>query len=276
MSESDVDLFYDAVLSLTNKAGELISVKVSERNKSVQKKSSEIDLVTETDQAVEKLLINGLSKQFPDHKFIGEESVSEGSQCVLTDDPTWIIDPIDGTMNFVHAFPHSCVSIALFINKKPEIAIIFNPVLKQLFSARKGKGAFLNGDPIKVSDKTSLENALLMLEFGTSRDPEKRKVIFENIQILMPQVHGLRALGSAALNMAMVACGAADAYFEFGIHIWDIAAGELIVTEAGGVIIDPAGGEIDRFSHRVLVASTQELAEKLSQTIVQFYPPKKY
>nr|XP_023030186.1 inositol monophosphatase 1 isoform X1 [Leptinotarsa decemlineata] len=270
----NLDLFYETVLGLTQTAGELINEKISSRNKSIEFKSSEIDLVTETDQAVEKLLIEGLSKQFPDHKFIGEESVSEGSQCILTDDPTWIIDPIDGTMNFVHSFPHSCISIALFIDKKPEIGVIYNPMLKQLFTARKGKGAFLNGKQIKVSNKTNLAEALLMFEFGTSRDPERRKVNLENQEILMPQVHGLRSLGSAALNMAMVACGAAEAYFEFGIHIWDIAAGELIVTEAGGVAIDPAGGEIDRMSRRVLVAGTQELADKLSQKLVQFYPTK--
>lgn len=116
-------------------------------------KSGEIDLVTETDQQIEKLLIDSLSKQFPDHKFIGEESVAEGSQCSLTNCPTWIIDPIDGTMNFVHSFPHSCISIALFVNQKPSIGIIYNPVLNQLFTARKGKGAFLNGERITVSGR---------------------------------------------------------------------------------------------------------------------------
>lgn len=156
----------------------------------IEVKSSEIDLVTETDQQVEKLLIDGLSKQFVDHKFIGEESVAGGSQCVLTDTPTWIIDPIDGTMNFVHSFPHSCISIALFVNQKPEIGIIYNPMLNQLFTARKGKGAYLNGKSIRVSGKTNFSDALIMMEFGTSRDPEKGKVVLENQKKLMPQVHG--------------------------------------------------------------------------------------
>lgn len=220
------------------------------------------------------MLIDGLSKAFPDHKFIGEETVSSGAQCDFTDAPTWIIDPVDGTMNFVHSFPHSCISIALFINKLPVIGIIYNPMLDQLFTARKGKGAYLNGQKITVSGTKALADALIMMEFGTSRDPERRKVILENQQNLMPQVHGLRALGSAALNMAMVACGAADAYFEYGIHIWDIAAGEMIITEAGGVVIDPAGGEIDRLSRRVLAASNQELAEQLAKQLVQFYPER--
>lgn len=206
---SDLDTYYEAVLTLTKSAGEvkilknsetlsgylnkifqLIREKSSNRNKSVEIKSSDIDLVTETDQQVEKLLIDGLSKQFPDHKFIGEESVSGGAKCNLTDAPTWIIDPIDGTMNFVHNFPHSCVSIALFVNQIPEIGIVYNPSLSQLFTARKGKGAFLNGKPITVSGKTELSESLIMLEFGTSRDPEKSKIVLENQKILMPKVHG--------------------------------------------------------------------------------------
>lgn len=160
------------------------------RSKLIQVKSSEIDFVTETDQAVEKLLIDNLSKQFPDHKFIGEESVSAGAQCLLTHAPTWIIDPIDGTLNFIHSFPQSCISLALFINQKPTIGIVYNAVLNQLFTAQKGKGAFLNGNPIKVSDKTSLADSLIMMEFGTSRDAEKIKVMHENYQKILPQVHG--------------------------------------------------------------------------------------
>ncbi|VEN51911.1 unnamed protein product [Callosobruchus maculatus] len=268
----DLDQYYDEVISLVKKAGDIVKEKTLNRDKLIETKSSDIDLVTETDQEVEKLLIDNLSKKFNGHKFIGEETVSGGGQCILTDAPTWIIDPIDGTMNFVHSFPHSCISIALFVKQKPMIGIIYNPMLNQFFTARKGKGAFLNGKKITVSGKKHLSEALLMFELGTSREPEKQRVVSENQDILMKQAHGLRSLGSAALDMAMVACGAADAYFEYGIHIWDIAAGELLVTEAGGVIMDPTGGELDRFSRRVLIASSQELAEKLSQIIVQFYP----
>lgn len=153
-------------------------------------KSSEIDFVTETDQRIEKMLINTLSSEFPSHRFIGEESVSSGGSCTLTDTPTWIIDPIDGTLNFVHSFPHSCISIALFINSEPHIGIIYNPVLEQLFTARKGRGAFLNGKQIKVSGQTQLSKALLMIEGGTSRDPAKMKAVMENMQMLYPITQG--------------------------------------------------------------------------------------
>lgn len=168
---------------------QLIKEKISEQ-KRIETKSCEIDFVTETDQQVEKLLIEGLSNQFPDHKFIGEETVSSGGQCNLTNAPTWIIDPIDGTMNFVHTFPHSCVSIGLFIDSLPQIGIIYNPMIEQLFTAIKGKGAYLNGRRIHVSGETKLSNALLMMENGTGRDPDRVKAVIENFKNLVPQVHG--------------------------------------------------------------------------------------
>lgn len=123
-------------------------------------KSSEIDLVTETDQEVEKFLISNLKENFPEHLFIGEESVSNGAKCELTDAPTWIIDPVDGTMNFVHGYPNVCVSIALLVNKIPEIGIIYNPVIDYLFEARRGLGAKLNGKVIHVSKETGKLNII--------------------------------------------------------------------------------------------------------------------
>jgi myo-inositol-1(or 4)-monophosphatase len=269
---TNIDVFYEAALKCVKNAGKLILDKISVTNKTIEVKSSEIDLVTETDKQVENLLIKNLSEQFSDHLFIGEESVAGGSKCQLTNSPTWIIDPIDGTMNFIHHLPHSCISIALFIDKEPALAIVYNPMIEQLFTAKKGDGAYLNGRKIQVSGETAINKALVIMEFGTSRDPEKMKVVAANQNLLMTQVHGLRALGSAALDMAMVALGAADVYFDFGIHIWDIAAGELLVTEAGGVIMDPSGSPIDRFSRRVLVASSQVLAKQLSEKLVLYYP----
>nr|CAD7259998.1 unnamed protein product [Timema shepardi] len=131
--------------------------------KLVVEKSCEVDLVTETDQQIEKLLISSLQKHFPDHKFIGEESVADGAKCELTASPTWIIDPVDGTMNFVHGYPNVCVSVALWVDKESQLAIVYNPVLEQLFTARRGKGAFLNGSRIHASKETG---ALLVEEAG--------------------------------------------------------------------------------------------------------------
>jgi len=268
---SEIDNYYAVALNLTKKAGELIRDRTSEK-RTLETKSCDIDFVTETDKQVEKLLIEGLGKQFPEHKFIGEETVSAGGQCNLTSAPTWIIDPVDGTLNFVHGFPHSCISIGLFIECRPEIGIIYNPMLEQLFTARRGQGAYLNGKRIHTSGQTDLSQSIIMMENGTNRDPERYRSLCQNHEMLVPVIHGIRSLGSAALNMAMVAMGGAEAYFEFGIHIWDIAAGELLITEAGGVICDPAGGPVDRMSRRVLCTSSQALADQLTQKLVQYYP----
>ncbi|XP_001599426.1 inositol monophosphatase 1 [Nasonia vitripennis] len=270
---SELDQFYEVVLELVKQGGSLIRENIS-RQKNIQVKSCDVDLVTETDQMVEKLLMDGISAKFPDHKFIGEETTAQGHKVELTDAPTWIIDPVDGTMNFVHSMPHTCISIALYVNKVAEIGIVYNPVIEQFFSARRGQGAFLNGALIHVSGETELNKALVMMELGTSRDPEKMRIVMENLKTMTPLVHGTRALGSCALNMCMVAMGAADVMYEFGIHVWDIAAGDLIVREAGGTCIDPAGGDFDPLSRRALCASSPELAQKVSGTLVQYYPER--
>lgn len=149
--------------------------------KKVEQKSSNIDLVTETDQQVERILIDGLRAKFPSHKFIGEEETSDGVKAELTDAPTWIIDPVDGTLNFVHSFPHSCTSIALLVDKVAEIGIVYNPMLNQKFTARRGQGAFLNGKPIRVSNCKKLEDALICSETGTARDEDKTVVVMKNL-----------------------------------------------------------------------------------------------
>ncbi|KAG5320879.1 IMPA1 monophosphatase, partial [Acromyrmex heyeri] len=268
---SNVDEYYTEILRLVKQAGSIVREKIYQ-HKDVLTKSCDVDLVTEWDRKVEKLLIDGISSRYPDHRFIGEESTSSEQKIELTNAPTWIIDPIDGTMNFVHGLPYICISVALLINKITEIGIVYNPILEQLFTARKGQGAFLNGAPIHVSNEKELRKALVMLETGTSRDPEKLKIVLQNITLLISHVHGIRSFGAAALNMCMVALGGVDVSFEFGIHAWDVAAGDLIVREAGGVSIDPAGGPFDMMSRRTLCASSMELAQQLSKILIQYYP----
>ncbi|XP_053646423.1 inositol monophosphatase 1 isoform X5 [Cherax quadricarinatus] len=226
-------------LKLVKQAGDLVRDAIKKK-KNIEMKSSAVDLVTETDKAVEKLLITGLSSAFPDHKFIGEESVAGGEKCVLTDEPTWIIDPVDGTMNFVHSFPYTCISVALWVNKDAEVGIVYNPILEHMFTALKGQGAYLNDEKISASGETDLSKALVFSEMGTSHDPEKVDTVITNITTLLTKVHGCRTMGCAALHMSHVARGAADANYTMGVHCWDIAAGSLLVKEAGGVVIDTA------------------------------------
>lgn len=270
----NLDNYMEVAVGLVKEVGSIIKTRIWSK-KTVETKDSNIDFVTETDKEVEQILINGLKSSFPDHQFIGEETTSSDSKpAVLTDEPTWIIDPVDGTMNFVHGNPHVCVSVGLYINKESYLGIIHVPVYDLLLTALKGKGAFLNEKQVHVSSVKDLSDALVLLEGGSSREPDKLKAVIDNFSALYPYSHGFRSSGSAAYNITMVAIGAADAYLEFGCHAWDMAAGNCIVTEAGGVMIDPAGGEFDILSRRLICASSDELAQQIASKITQYYPKR--
>ncbi|CAB1350064.1 unnamed protein product [Coregonus sp. 'balchen'] len=206
---------------------------------SIMQKSSPVDLVTETDQKVEQVIISSIKERFPTHSFIGEESVAAGAPSILTDNPTWIIDPIDGTTNFVHRFPFVSVSIG-FAVKKESLALSTAAKRTNVHST-EGERVICNGEPIKVSGQEVLGPD----RDGFKKDPEHFKTMMGNIEtILTIPVHGIRSPGSAAVNMCLVACGAADAYYHMGIHCWDMAGGAAIIREAGGVIMDISGGPL--------------------------------
>ncbi|KAI0225001.1 Inositol monophosphatase 1 [Lamellibrachia satsuma] len=237
MSNDDLDVCFKLVQDVARQAGEMIR-EAFKQEKQVQIKSSMADLVTESDKKVEQLIISTVKDKFPTHSFIGEESAVPGEKCVLTDNATWIIDPIDGTTNFVHRFPYIAVSIALLVQKQTVIALIYNPILDQMYTARPGQGAYCNGVKLQVTQTRDLGQAIVCAEFGSSRDSNVLDSKFRSMRKIIEQAHGLRTLGSAALHMCLCASGNIDAHFTFGIHIWDIAAGYLIVREAGGVVID--------------------------------------
>ncbi|XP_063853239.1 inositol monophosphatase 1-like isoform X2 [Scylla paramamosain] len=271
MDSAEIEQCFEVALGLVKEAGQVVREAIK-KQKTIETKSCNVDLVTESDKAVEKLLIEGLAKAFPSHKFIGEESTAAGAKCVLTHDPTWIIDPIDGTMNFVHSLPYTCVSVGLWAGKEALVGIIFNPVLDQMFTAKKGQGAYLNGERIRVSGQKDLSQALIFAEMGTSRDPEKVKTVLTNLTTLMPRAHGLRDCGSAAVSMAYIAAGFADILFHYGLGPWDMAAGALLVWEAGGVVYGLEGGPFDLMRRRVLCASSPELAQEVAGLLTQYQP----
>lgn len=213
-----------------------------------------VDLVTNTDKQCEALIMETIQSHFPDHLFIGEEtSASQGCCGELTSQPTWMVDPVDGTTNFVHRFPFSCVSIGLAIEKKVVVGVVYNPILKELFFAKRGSGAFLNGHPIHCSETKELRHALIATELGTRRDDEFLDAAFTRMRSLAKQSRSLRACGSCALNLCSVAMGRLDAYYEIGLGgVWDVAAASLVLEEAGGKVMDPAGGEFELMSRRVL------------------------
>ncbi|KAG7523668.1 hypothetical protein JOB18_001672 [Solea senegalensis] len=260
----------DHCVEVTKTAGKMIRDAL-QKDIAIMQKSSPVDLVTETDQKVEQLIISSIKEKYPTHSFIGEESVAAGSTSVLTDNPTWIIDPIDGTTNFVHRFPFVSVSIGFTVKKEIEFGIVYSCIEDKMYTARKGKGAFCNGVQIKVSGQEDISKSLVLTEMGFKSDPEKFKTMLGNIStILSIPVHGIRSPGSAAVNMCLVACGAADAYYHMGIHCWDMAGGAAVVTEAGGVIIDISGGPFDLMSRRLIVASSRVIAERLVKEITEF------
>ena len=199
-------------------------------------KSGVADLVTEYDKNIQEQLKNGLKNILPEAKFIGEE----GSSDELSDDGfAFVVDPIDGTTNFIKDYHHSAVSVALLKGKEVVAGLIYNPYLDEVFSAIKGQGAFCNGKKITVSSHP-IGNALVL--FGSS--PYDKKLFTKTIEILSEYFYqslDIRRSGSAALDLCSVACGRADVYFELQVSPWDFAAGKLIVEEAGGVVTSLEG-----------------------------------
>lgn len=194
--------------------------------------------------------------------------MAAGEKSVLTDSPTWIIDPIDGTTNFVHRFPFVAVSIGFVVNKKMEFGVVYSCVEDKMYTGRRGKGAFCNGHRLQVSRQEDITKSLLVTELGSCRTPETVKIILSNMEkLLCIPIHGIRGVGTAAVNMCLVASGVADAYYEMGIHCWDMAGAGIIVTEAGGVLMDVTGGPFDLMSRRIIAAGSKTLAERIAKEI---------
>ncbi|XP_061653033.1 inositol monophosphatase 1-like isoform X3 [Phyllopteryx taeniolatus] len=183
----------DHAVAVARKAGQKMvrDAVGSVQKEAVMVKSSSIDLVTQTDQKVEKLIIQSVKEKFPTHCFIGEESVAAGEACVLTDAPTWIIDPIDGTTNFVHTFPFVAVSIGFSVNKQVEFGVVYSCFQDQMYTARRGRGAFCNGEPLQVSQQQDIQQAIIATEFGSNRDPQTVDKIFSSLKrVVSIPVHG--------------------------------------------------------------------------------------
>jgi len=250
-SEAELTKYLKIAEEVARSAGKMISDAHEKRTSGLaglESKGSEatetVDLVTATDKACEDYIMSTIRKSFPSHAFIGEESSFTGpggeappGPLELADTPTWIIDPLDGTTNFVHGYPLVTVSIGLAVNKECVVGVIYNPLMGELISAVRGRGAHLNGKRVQVGKATGVRDALVCNNMGASRNPEVNVRCTERLlALLQERVRGLRNSGSAAQNMMHVACGRLDCYFEDGFGgPWDVAAGKIIVEEAGGV-----------------------------------------
>lgn len=215
------------------------------------------DFVTQIDKDAEQAIIHKIQQSYPDHAFIGEESGTTGENAEFT----WIIDPLDGTTNFVKGIPHFCISIALLHKGKLDQALIFDPLRSELFTAGRGAGAQLNGYRIRVSQAKDLSNTVLATAFPF-RD---RQGFAEYNQVfckIFEQSGDVRRSGSAALDLAYVASGRYDGYYERGVKPWDVAAGELIVREAGGIVTDFKGNN-DPLNAGEIVAGSPKVIKTL-------------
>ena len=220
------------------------------------------DFVSEVDKLAEEEIIKVIKKSYPDHSIIGEETGShEGNEY------EWIIEPLDGTTNFLYGFPQFAVSIALRHKGRLEQAVVYDPLRQELFSASRGEGAQLNGRRIRVTNRKSLHGALLGT--GIPFRPEHEAFMdpyFAMMKDLIPDSAGIRRAGSAALDLAYVAAGRIDGFWELDLNIWDIAAGVLIVEEAGGLVADLEGG-MDHLKSGDIVAASPRVFKAMLQKI---------
>ncbi|MFZ9035678.1 MAG: inositol monophosphatase family protein [Francisellaceae bacterium] len=246
-------------IKAARKAGRIMA-KASENPANIQvEEKAKNNYVTNVDITVEKAILEIIQKAFPDHYFITEESGSFGNEDARH---TWIIDPIDGTNNFIHGFPHHCVSIAMFYRGKPDLAVVYNPYLDQLFTASKGDGAQLNGQRIRVTNRKDFQGTLLSGSVKYSRRIFKSSYL-EVLSELNQSISGLRYSGSLALDMCYVAAGFIDAIWTSrDAKIWDIAAASLIIKEAGGMLCELDGG-VNHLDHGRLIAGNPRLVPKL-------------
>ena len=206
------------------------------------------DYVTEIDRSSEAQIVREIKRYHPDHAFLGEEGGSEGES-----DYKWIIDPLDGTSNYLHGIPHFGISIALQVKGRTEHAVVYDPMRDEMFSASRGSGAHLNNTRIRVSARNSLNNAIVATAFPF-RQRGMMSVYTGIFSDVFRKIEDIRRNGAASLDLAWVAAGRMDAYFEIGLKSWDVAAGALLVREAGGVVTDFDGNDAVEESQSILAA----------------------
>ena len=224
------------------------------------------DFVTEVDQASENIIIDTLLTAYPDHGILAEESgQTRGNP---QSEHVWIIDPLDGTTNFIHGFPFYCISIALQSKGRIEQAVVFDPTRNDLFTSTRGRGSFMNDRRLRVSKRIRLQECLISTGFPFRPDDDFAAYL-KLMSEVMKRTAGLRRPGAAALDLAYVAAGFSDGFFETGLHPWDMAAGSLLITEAGG-LVGNFTGDADYLHQRECMAANPKIYAQLV-TLLQKY-----
>ena len=251
------------LIKIIKKAGKILK-KGYYSNKDVTFKAKK-DLVTKYDVAVENYLKKKFSKKFKEFNIIAEES----DNTLIEFNNSIIIDPIDGTTNFVNGVPHTAISVGVYKDKKPYLAIVYNPILDELYEAKIGKGAYLNGKKLEVSKEENFQKALIATGFpyssGTNSDDLND--VIKKLKDILPLCQDIRRLGSASIDLCMVAKGTFEGYYEMNLKAWDVSAGILILTEAGGTVSTIDGSEYKLFEDKYIVATNGKIHDELIRNL---------
>lgn len=259
-----------AALEVAGRAGRrYVEALTGDESIGAEKKSA-FDIVTKIDRELEAMIVGFLQERFPEHSVLAEEGGAQqgaGDYC-------WVVDPLDGTNNFAHGLPWSSISIAAMRGDEPVVGVVLEPLRNDMFSARKGRGAYLNGERIAVAEETALADVLVATGFPF-RHKDRLQEYLRALERVFRHIQGIRRMGSAALDLAGVACGRFGGYFELGLSRWDIAAGVLLVREAGGVVTG-FGADPDFWSSGNLLASNGTLHGKLREELDAVFgaPPR--
>lgn len=257
--------YLNTAIKAARSAGQIIARSADRIDRlEIATKKTPNDLVTSVDRAAEEEIISIVKKAYPDHGFLGEESGAQAGTNI--NNVVWIIDPLDGTLNFVHGIPQFAVSIGVQVKGVIEHGVVYNPISDELFTATRGSGAQLNDRRIRVSECKNFATALIGTGFAYKLSGESVDVAVHRVHDVMAQCGDVRRLGSAALDLAFVAAGRMDGYWETGLNAWDVAAGALLVREAGGFVTDFAGK--DQFlESRSIVAGTPKVYPQLLELV---------
>jgi myo-inositol-1(or 4)-monophosphatase len=259
-ADSSKDLL-GAAVELAHQAGAVLREGYGRAHQPERK--GRIDLVTEYDRRSERLLLDGIARRFPGHGVLAEESGAHSA--AKGAGVRWIVDPLDGTTNFAHNYPFFCVSIAVEVEGTLKVGVVYDPVREELFTAVDGGGATLNGTALRVSEVSRVENALLVTGFpyNVREHPERTVPLF---QAFLLRAQGIRRDGSAALNLCYTSMGRFDGFWEGYLSPWDMAAGVLIVREAGGIVTNYSGGPFQLAGGEIL-ASNSKIHEEMMEIL---------
>lgn len=248
-------------VSAARAAGRIIMRHFNQVEQLTIKSKSRNDFVSEVDHMAEQEVIGVIRRAYPDHAILAEESGADGHS-----DFVWIIDPLDGTTNYLHGLPHFAVSIAMQYRGKIEHAVVYNPWSQELFTASRGQGAQVDGRRIRVSKARSLDGSIIGSGFPF-RQNQNIDTYLPMLRHVMENTAGVRRAGSAALDLAYVAAGRLDGFWEFGLQPWDMAAGILLITEAGGRITDLADSDADPLETGNVLAGNQKIFDALASEL---------